>query len=223
MLPVVEMIGLSGAGKSTLASRLLPLLAGPEGDFVLLSRPRVRGTAALLRTVMLVAATLRHSPGIGLALLSRSDGRRLALKLGHRVAGLETRDGSRPALIVESGLLQPLVFFGAQRSEPIVARSTLEVILAVLPLPDVVVRVNAPPAVAFSRYKTREELAGRRVQGSVDSFERAAMTVDSICVHMRREGKEVMTFDSAVPLDPAAIAELAERLRSRCRAAGDSL
>jgi hypothetical protein len=212
---VVEMIGLCGAGKTTLAEKLLPLIANSqEADaFDVVSRPAPSGYHALFAAGRLMLAASRHSPQTARFLL-HGEGRGLALKLGYRLAGLSVRRLPRPTLVTESGILQPIISFEAQINHDGIYMP-LEPFLTALPLPNAVIRVDAPAETAFARYKARQFKDGQPADGSIETFRRAVSALNAVCNYLTRHGGEVLQFSSIAPMDMQSVGDLARELRER--------
>jgi thymidylate kinase len=208
----IELVGLCGAGKTTLAGKLAPLLARDTGNVIRpFSRPLPGGTNVLLAAAALASRTLYRCPSEALPLLLNRAGLRLFAKLGYRIAGLAYKS-PEPSLISESGVLQPLISFDAQLNYAGLV-VPLDAILRQLPQPDLVIRVDLSPEIAFERYRLRERAAGRPVEGSTAMFARALATIDSVCRHHESCGGTVVTFDSLVS-DDRSIYALASTLKN---------
>ncbi len=209
MSVTIEMVGLCGAGKTTLAAKLAPHLEST--GLRLFSRPQPSGFAALSTAAYLAARMLGARPGKTTRLLADPTGRQLVAKLGYRMAGLKYKT-AHPTLISESGVVQPIISFEAQNNYA-AAPIPLNTIMSQLPCPEVLVRVDLAPEIAFERYSRRESVLGPKIEGTLDMFSRAHIMLDDVCrFHAEKHGK-IIIFSSTT-IDDDAVVMLAEKLRA---------
>lgn len=162
MTVLIEILGLPGAGKSTLMDRL----ARKQSDLPELLKPIDPGGEAVLRKMARLAARMvLRNPASLLRLTLRADGRWLLTKLAYRWAGLGKRSGS--GLLLDSGLLQPLLSYAAEYSERPVCIDDALAALHALPLPQAVVYLDSGAETAHRRYRQRQQLTGRRAETEV--------------------------------------------------------
>lgn len=162
-MPVlIEVLGLPGAGKSTIMGRL----EHERFDLPEFHKPIDLGITALLRKLVHLACRLAlRNPSTLLRLSARADGRWLLSKLAYRWAGLDKRvDGS---LLLDSGLLQPLLSYAAEYSDGVVHIEDVIAVLSVLPLPKAIVYIDSGVETAYQRYCRRQQLTGRRAEVEV--------------------------------------------------------
>lgn len=162
MTVLIEILGLPGAGKSTLMDRL----AREQSDLPELLKPIDPGGAAVLRKIArLVARMVLRNPASLLRLTLRADGRWLLSKLAYRWAGLGKRSGS--GLLLDSGLLQPLLSYAAEYSKRPVCVDDALAALHALPLPQAVVYLDSGTETAHRRYRQRQQRTGRQAETEV--------------------------------------------------------
>lgn len=158
---IIEMFGLPGAGKTTLADGLrrgfpsVPLVETPTPSGFL-----------TVRSILSLSVKLAfRCPMCLMRLTGRRDGRWLLAKLGYRMAG--GRRWPTHGIVVDSGVLQPLLSYAAENACKAVDIRDVLALLDALPLPNIVLYVAVPPEVAYERYLLRQEIEGARSGVSV--------------------------------------------------------
>jgi thymidylate kinase len=209
MTITIELVGLCGAGKTTLAGKLSPFLAG--AGLRLFSRPQPSGAAALSAAGILAARMLGKRPRETASLLTSSAGRHFIAKLGYRVAGLRYKP-AQATLISESGVVQPIISFEAQNNYAATA-IPLDAILSEIPRPEILVRIDLAPEIAFERYCRRESAHTHRIEGTLETFSRAQEALDKICRFYTERQGQVIVFNSSA-IDNNAVNMLVEKLRA---------
>lgn len=164
MKVMIEILGLPGAGKSTLLDRL----ARDRSGLPALLKPIDPGGGAVLwKIALLTAGMALRNPVSLLRLALRSDGRWLLSKLAYRWAGLQLRPDA--GVLLDSGLLQPLLSYAAEYSRRPVRVDDALAALRGLPLPQAVVYLDSGVETAHRRYRQRQQLTGRRAEAEVTS------------------------------------------------------
>jgi len=150
----VEMFGLSGSGKSTLKAKLL------QDNTMETAKPiRTNLTFALATSVFLIIKMLIISPINTLRILINPQGRRLLLRLGLRVFGIFIRrfkSKNNEIFLQDSGVIMPLVTSVIEENWTWTFEQ-VKLILKVIPIPDKVVFVSAPPLIAYERCIKRDK------------------------------------------------------------------
>lgn len=184
----IEMFGLCGAGKSTLARGCL--LVGESGQVGARLRPerpvKPSGWVTVAMAGLIAVSHGLRDPGGCARLLSSGAGRWLFLKLGYRVAGLHMRQDLDGCLLLDSGVLQPLVSFEVEYNLQLIEWN-VERLARALPLPLYALYVRVEPEIAMQRYMDRERRQGRSVlmERIEDRFVRGFKTAErlhEICV-----------------------------------------
>jgi thymidylate kinase len=177
MMMLVEILGLPGSGKSTLSDRLSnELFDMPQ----YLTPINPSGYAVLFKIIRLIVSMVCHNPSALFRLIVRSDGRWLLSKLAYRWAGLDKRLSS--GLLIDSGLLQPLLSYAAEYSKTPVHIDDVLAVLRVIPLPGAVIYLDCGVEVSFRRYQKRQKLTKRRaeVNVTIEGFKQAQEICDYI-------------------------------------------
>ena len=159
----VEIFGLCGAGKTSVAQKLL-LAVEPGAEPWLRPEGPVApsGWISVLTAGRLFMTLGLRDPSACMRLLSNSAGRWLILKLGYRVAGLRKRGNIAGSLLLDSGVLQPLISFEVEYNLSFLQIDALGIIKN-LPLPSCAIYVKVEPGVAMRRYLGREKENGRTI------------------------------------------------------------
>jgi|GEM_PF-2006425 len=152
----VEFFGLCGAGKTTFLEQL-PRFLSPQGRELLCHQFNAPvGRSASLHSYSILLQTAVRSPVDTFRLLAfDSGGLSLFQKIGYRLAGLAGNQKSGTRVLVDSGVIQPLITYLVedQKGEyplPIAA------LLAALPIPRLAVYFAVSPETAMNRYVKRE-------------------------------------------------------------------
>jgi len=174
----VELFGLCGSGKTTLARAME---GSPTSTLWVEGPVKPSGTSALLWTVRLVAGHLFGDPAGCLRLLRSPGGSWLHFKLGYRLAGLRMRGDLIGRLLLDSGVLQPLISFDVEYNLDLVPWD-VDPLVRLLPLPSCALYVRVQPEVAMRRYLAREQAHGRTVpmKRVEDRFYRGFKTAENL-------------------------------------------
>lgn len=211
-----EVFGLCGAGKTTLARELVRGAKGPSssGLPIRIEGPVVPGgwRAAFETTLVVGRYGLRDPIGCQ-RLLRDPAGRWLLFKLGYRIAGLWVRGDLSETLLVDSGVIQPLVSFDIEHNFRGIEWDPRP-LLRGLPLPARAVYVRVRPSVALERYMQRERSSGRGVSedGIWERFNRAFRTAERVyeaCVDL---GVRCLSYENEKPVSAGAKREFAAKV-----------
>lgn len=213
----IESFGLCGAGKTTLLTQLLATVSGLGDD----ARPAVetpvqpRATASVLETGRIVGAALFAAPAAVGRFLVRKENWWLPQKLGYRVAGARMRNSLGMPLLVDSGILQPFVSFDIEWN---LGNSEVptEPLLNALTLPALALYVKTPPEVAYERYVSREQRAGRALPaGNLRSrFDKGYEMCEELKRACLRAGRSVEVVDATRIDASEEVARIAQRVLS---------
>ena len=211
----VEMFGLCGAGKTTLArDLLLAAESDPAGVGFHPEDPvRPTGWVSVLMAGRYAVGYGLRDPGGGARLLGSPAGRWLFLKLGYRIAGLRMRGDLTGSLLLDSGVLQPLVSFDVEYNLPLI-QWDVERLAKTLPLPSCALYVRVEPEVAMQRYLDRERKQGGTVpmERIEERFARGFRTAEQlyeVCVAL---GVRCTVCDNKWPVSRETLAGIVARL-----------
>lgn len=210
----VEIFGLCGAGKTTLAKKLL-LAVEPEEEHWLRPESPVTPSgwiSVLMAGRIFIRLGLRH-PSACVRLLSNATGRWFMLKLGYRIAGLRMRGDIAGSLLLDSGVLQPLVSFEVEYNSSFLQIDALDIIKT-LPLPSCALYVRVEPGIAMQRYLDREKKYGRTFSMKyiemrfAKGFEMAER-LHTACVDM---GVYCVVYNNEIPLTKHGVSQIMKML-----------
>lgn len=184
MAKFIEIIGLPGAGKSTFLQRLAIMR---EGNLELLPPLNPPNIFLIYKIFLISKRLIFKSPISFFRIVSHSDGRWLLTKLAYRWAGLRQR--KQNGLLIDSGVLQPLVSYVAEYSQGQIGMADIISLLNVLPLPNTIVFFDSGVATSLKRYNERQRRTGRRsnVNASEADFYRAHQVCLLILARFRSE------------------------------------
>jgi len=146
----IELFGLCGAGKSTITNSLLPYFeTGCRGFDV--ARPiSPDGVRTIVRAAGLALRAAFVNPADVCRLLAHRQGISLFLKLGLRLASMEVRKARPWTLLVDSGIVQPLVSYLVEQNVKKL-NLPLRALMSTVPFPSAVIYVRVKPEVAYCR------------------------------------------------------------------------
>jgi len=198
----IEVIGLCGAGKTTLLNKLTACIeAKGETNRIYYEQPKHANGKKVVLTifVLFVRAFLKH-PTLLLRYYQNYPGWWLFRKIGYRLAAYRTRNLMPNSLMLDCGLLQPLI------SCPIGNNVTsiylpLVVLVDVLPLPKAVIHISASSINAFERYSERDKVEQRleNKTGLKHRFENAVQLEKELLELLKGKGVEVFTVNANFP------------------------
>ena len=149
-----------GAGKSTVLNNLVPYFKTGSRELTI-ARPISPGGARTIRYAIRLALRATIVDPIGVCqFLIRHQGAVLFLKLGLRIASMEVRKARSRTLLVDSGVIQPIVSYLVEQNIRR-ARLPLHALMSIAPFPAVLIYVRVDPEIAYRRYVARQtELGG---------------------------------------------------------------
>lgn len=210
----VELFGLCGSGKSTLSHTLL---SSPDREtFLRPERPIIpTRLGALLMTAKLVGSYGLRDPFSCASLLKSSAGRWLFYKLGYRMSGLHLRGDLEGSLLVDSGVLQPLISCEIEYNLALIDWN-VEQLVEVLPLPSRAIYVRVGPETALKRYLERGSMTGRGVQlkGIEHRFERGFQVAEDLYLMCRDGGVRCVVYDNEDEISLAGVARIRSSISS---------
>jgi hypothetical protein len=175
---LVEIVGLPGSGKSYLLEKLERV----RNDLPNLLKPSNPSLGDYRKQILRLAVRFGLRRPLSLMRLGlRSDGRWLLSKLAYRAAVLKSRPGSS-GLLVDSGLLQPLISYAAEYSKSPIRVEDVLATLSALPMPYALIYLDNGVEVAQQRYRNRQERTGRRAD--VDVTPEAFAQAQEICTRI---------------------------------------
>ena len=151
----IELFGLCGAGKTTITDGLAPILETRERGSVVARPISPGGIRTLQHAMWLALRAIIKQPSEVSRFLSHHQGRRLFLKLGLRLASMDIRNACRRTLLIDSGILQPLVSYLVEQNIRKVT-PPLRALIPVLPFPAATIYVRVNAEVAYRRYMSRQ-------------------------------------------------------------------
>jgi len=154
----IEVVGLGGAGKSSVMSLVRERF--PEKALFIDEPVAVAPITALFKAWTLGYRLAFLTPGPAFSSLRSFGGRWLFLKLGYRLAAFARRDHCRPAVLVDSGFLEPLIthaMYFSRRSQDLPWATLLDL----LPRPSAVIFFRCDTETAYRRFVAREVVLQR--------------------------------------------------------------
>lgn len=217
----IECFGLCGAGKTTVLSALEPYLVPAVSSGALaIARPTAPAASASRRHTLLLISKLllQHPLTMSQFILRDRINRNLIKKLGYRWASMKMQSNDMPLLLVDCGVIQPLVSFVIENQiadEHLPFRSFINL----FPSPLAAIYFRCQPETALERYVHREKIDRQRPMrsnlGSVDlasRFETGFELCQLLAEHFRQAGTPVIEIDTEHPLSPQMSQQISEQL-----------
>ena len=209
----IELYGLCGAGKSTITNSLIPYFeTGCRGLDV--ARPISPGGIRTISRAARLAlrATIVDPVGVG-RFLSHRQGNALFLKLGLRIASMEVRKARPRTLLVDSGILQPIVSYLIEMNIGKL-NAPLRALLSIVPFPSAVVYVRVKPEVAYHRYLERQGVFRDRTihQDLRSRFDDGYVFCEWLHEYCNFMSVPNIVVDASEQLTPYQLADLAGRI-----------
>jgi hypothetical protein len=207
----VEFFGFPGGGKSTIMDDLAQLNnSGEDRSTWVFSEKQVPGGAQVVfESLLLTLKAIRHDPLGVLRFLAWHGAWWLPLKLGFRLAGLKSRGTSKGQVVVDGGLLQPIVSFAVEHNRP--GRAIpVRALLSSLPPPREAIYVKVAPDTAWQRYVMRQQAGGGGV--SHPDLQQRFVLAEPVCENLyhecRRTGVPLITLDAEERIDMEHLGQL---------------
>ena len=209
----IELFGLCGAGKSTITNGLIPHFeTGCSGLDV--ARPiSPGGVRTISRAAGLALRATIVDPVSVCRFLAHRQGTALFLKLGLRLASMEVRKARPRTLLVDSGIVQPLVSYLIEQNTSKL-NIPLCALMSTVPFPSAVVYVRVKPEVAYRRYLERQSVFGdRTVHQSLRSrFDDGYVLCEWLQDYCTFKNVPNVVVDASDRLAPDQMADLARRI-----------
>ena len=208
-----EMFGLCGAGKTTIAAGLAPLFQTEELRLDV-ARPISPGGIGTIYNALCLALRATVSDPVKVSqFLMHDQGRRLFLKLGLRTASMAMRKAYPRTLLIDSGVLQPLVSFVVEQNERKL-EPPLRALMAVVPFPAAAIYVRVDPELAYRRYISRQTRSGILMadHGLRSRFDHGLSFCEWLYDYCNYLKLPTMVIDSSDHLDSNHLVDVAERI-----------